>query len=301
MKYIKTASSATLRSYSSDLGQAFGMEFEENSGAKKHRVIQGPPSRLNESELLRICREAQLRWAPLSPSSRNRKAACLKSFLGWLHKERATDRDLSLQIHAPKVPQRLPHFLSFDEAKAVVDSLKSDLRNAETQERADLCQRDLALILLLYGGGLRVSEACLLRWADVESGGKILRIKGKGGRERLAALPPVAQAAVEALRRPSLPYVFGTEPLSTRKAYDIVRSRGAAAGLLKPLHPHALRHSYATHLLSDGANLRTLQELLGHSSLQATQRYTHVSLDQLGETLEKLHPLGQVPKKPARR
>jgi integrase/recombinase XerC/integrase/recombinase XerD len=88
-------------------------------------------------------------------------------------------------------------------------------------------------------------------------------------------------------------FVFGNSALSTRKGYEIVRRAGQSAGLLKPLHPHALRHSFATHLLESGANLRSLQELLGHRTLQATQRYTHVSLNQLARTLEERHPLSR--------
>ncbi|HWU44604.1 MAG TPA: tyrosine-type recombinase/integrase, partial [Bdellovibrio sp.] len=88
-------------------------------------------------------------------------------------------------------------------------------------------------------------------------------------------------------------FVFGEEALSQRRAYEMVRQSGVRAGLLKPLHPHALRHSFATHLLSSGANLRTLQELLGHESLQATEKYTHLGIDQLARTMEQLHPLGK--------
>ncbi|MNT36365.1 Tyrosine recombinase XerD [compost metagenome] len=87
-------------------------------------------------------------------------------------------------------------------------------------------------------------------------------------------------------------FVFGNEALNPRTAYEIIRQSGLRAGLLQPLHPHALRHSFATHLLSSGANLRTLQELLGHESLQATEKYTHLGIDQLARTMENIHPLG---------
>ena len=92
------------------------------------------------------------------------------------------------------------------------------------------------------------------------------------------------------MRDRKAPYVFGEQALSTRVAYDIVRKAGVRAGLLKPLHPHALRHSYATHLLRSGANLRVLQALLGHATLQATSRYTHIGIDDLARTLEAHHP-----------
>jgi len=92
-------------------------------------------------------------------------------------------------------------------------------------------------------------------------------------------------------------FVFGIEPLNPRVAYEWVRTRGAKAMLMKPLHPHALRHSFATHLLSSGANLRTLQELLGHESLQATEKYTHLGIDQLARTMEMHHPLNMTEKR----
>jgi integrase/recombinase XerC/integrase/recombinase XerD len=289
MSFIKSASAQTLRSYRVDLSQAFGFTIKE-----LEQFIPGRPITFNSSEILATCRAAQSQWATLSPASRNRKAACLKSFLNWLHDEGAIDQDLSHQIHAPRVPLRLPHFLSVDETLALISSLRSDLENAPTAEAESAAKRDLALILLLYGGGLRVSEACSLEWARIDRSGRILRVLGKGGKERIVALPPIVIAALERLASAGnrAKFVFGELPLNTRVAYEIVRTRGAKAGLLQPLHPHALRHSYATHLLASGANLRTLQELLGHSTLQATQRYTHVGVDQLARTLEALHPLG---------
>lgn len=145
-----------------------------------------------------------------------------------------------------------------------------------------------ALILLLYGGGLRVSEACALQWKDLVEGARSLRIRGKGGRERVVAVPERTWEALTALKREGATVFNG---LGERKAYEWVRQAGARAGLLKPLHPHALRHSYATHLLTSGADLRVLQELLGHRSLAATQKYTHLSLDHLARSLEKHHPL----------
>lgn len=172
--------------------------------------------------------------------------------------------------------------------QTLLASLKNEIENGD-RERAE---RALLLILLLYGGGLRVSEACRLEWTHVANEGRVLRVRGKGAKERIIALPPIAaRRLLQARGGCEGPYVFGFEPLSTRKAYEIVRQAGARAGLLKPLHPHALRHSYATHLLASGANLRTLQELLGHQTLQATERYTHLSIDQLARTLENYHPL----------
>ncbi|KYG62035.1 site-specific recombinase [Bdellovibrio bacteriovorus] len=272
MTFVKSASPLTIKHYSLDLKQAFNYE---NSSAS-----------LSEAELLATARGAFNQWAHLSLASRNRKAATLKSFFSWAFDESLTERDLSLQITCPKVPKKLPHFLSVDEALAVFKSFDAD---------KEISLKEKVLFLLLYGGGLRVSEACNLKWSEVFMSQKILRVTGKGSKERVIALPTLTVQVLHAWKKESgfNKFVFGEEPLNPRTAYDMVKISGQRAGLLKPLHPHALRHSFATHLLSSGANLRTLQELLGHESLQATEKYTHLGIDQLARTLENLHPLGK--------
>jgi len=216
-------------------------------------------------------------------ASRNRKAATLKSFFSWAFDQELLDKDLSLQITCPKVPRKLPHFLSVDEALAVL----------ATFEKEQIPLREKVLFLLLYGGGLRISEACLLRWREVFFEQRVLRVKGKGGKERVVALPELTLTVLRRFQKERFheEHVFA-QPFNTRTAYEMVRQSGLRAGLLKPLHPHALRHSFATHLLSSGANLRTLQELLGHESLTATEKYTHLGMDQLARTMESFHPLG---------
>ncbi|XGC80149.1 tyrosine-type recombinase/integrase [Bdellovibrio bacteriovorus] len=273
MTFIKSASPLTIKHYKLDLSQAF--KDENNSQFK---------TSLNEVEVLAIARAAFNRWAHLSLASRNRKAATLKSFFSWAFDEGLTEKDLSLQITCPKVPKKLPHFLSVDEVLSVLKSF-----DEKTPPREKI------LFLLLYGGGLRISEACSLQWKDVLLEQKVLRVKGKGSQERLIALPDMTVKALKTWKKEASfnDFVFGEAALNTRTAYEMVRQSGLRAGLLKPLHPHALRHSFATHLLSSGANLRTLQELLGHKSLQATEKYTHLGIDQLARTMEGLHPLGK--------
>lgn len=224
---------------------------------------------------MKLIRESQSLWKNLAASSRGRKTACVRGFVKWLFAEKYVEDDFSTRLVAPKISQKLPHFLSVDEALALIRALP------EGPQRA--------LVLLLYGGGLRVSEAGGLRWKDLLAESKSLRVTGKGAKERVIALPDLVWREVKALERKN-EFVFG-EALSNRKAYEWVRSAGRTANLLKPLHPHALRHSYATHLLTSGADLRVLQELLGHRSLAATQKYTHLSLDHLARAMEKHHPL----------
>lgn len=273
MKNIKSSSPLTLRSYTIDLFQAFG---------------SSPEKTYNEVELLSLSRKAQAKWGPLSLASRNRKSATLKSFLGWLYREGYIESNLSESIKTPKVQKKIPHFLSLDEALALIHFLQKPPSNKSDKDKV----RDLALILVLYGGGLRVSEACNLMWSQINLNQRSLRIKGKGNKERLVVVPQRVARALATLPKQG-EFVWGEKPLDPRQAYEIVRTRGAQAGLLRRLNPHALRHSFATHLLSSGADLRTLQELLGHESLKATEKYTHLNIEQLSNTIRKHHPLGK--------
>ncbi len=289
LKYLslqKTASPHTSKSYANDLGQflrplglqkiiysssTLGPSFQTEWKEKQANSSTSP------EEILSLIKRSQIAWGKLEASSRSRKVACVRGFLKWLFAEGALEDDLSLRMIAPKVPQRLPHFISVDEALDVIRKLPHGPHRA--------------LVLLLYGGGLRISEACNLKWRDLINESRSMRVEGKGKRVRVVALPELAWREIQELAR-NPPYVFGgVSALSTRQAYEWVRQAGKDAGLLKPLHPHALRHSYATHLLTSGADLRVLQELLGHRSLAATQKYTHMSLDHLARTMENHHPL----------
>ncbi len=296
MTFSESASVHTLRSYKGDLAQAFGAPPE---GFEAMTTALHPLKDPEVTELLQHAKQALRLWSTLSPASRNRKTATLKSFLGWLHREALCHRDLAPLLHGPKVPSRLPRHLSVDEATALIRTIERDTRSPDPQESRK-ARLTLALVSLLYGGGLRISEACELRIRNLQLQEGTCRVLGKGGKERVMALPPIAANAIRSwlqTETAAREFVFGDEPLSTRKAYDLIKEAGKRAELLKPLHPHALRHSYATHLLRSGANLRVLQTLLGHASLQATSRYTHVGLDQLARTLESHHPLGDSSKK----
>lgn len=276
MEIIKSSSPLTIKAYLKDLEQALGPCKNDTITATGYQSL-----------LLGLTRKAQMRWAPLSPASRNRKAATLKSFFAYLYAEKITPKNLGLLVQAPQVPKRIPHFISVDEVMAVLGTFEDSANEAQEA-------REKTLFLLLYGGGLRISEACSLKWSEYSPDSRSLRIKGKGAKERVVILPAGINQRLKALIKTSgkSEFIWGQEQLNTRTAYEMIRTRGAKAGLLKPLHPHALRHSFATHLLSSGANLRTLQELLGHESLRATEKYTHLGVDQLARTMEKHHPFG---------
>ena len=276
MENVKTSSVFTLRFYLLDLLQAFGEGLNKAEFFAKVIII-------HESELLRLCRQAQQAWASHSLTTRNRKTSTLKSFLQYLYAEKVTEKNLALSLSTPKIPQKIPRFISVDEILSLLHFFKSSEGKMASVEM---------LFHLLYGGVLRISEACHLQWNQIHSSTSQIRVKGKGGHERIVVLPSRSMEVLKNFPRTGN-FVWGDKALSPRKGYDWIRTLGAQAGLTTILNPHALRHSYATHLLTSGANLRTLQELLGHKSLQATQKYTHLGVDHLSRVLNEKHPLGE--------
>lgn len=216
-------------------------------------------------------------------STRSRKLASLRTFIKWLAQEKYLKEDFRHLFKSPKVSSPIPFFLSVDEALVIIDMF---------QKKNSVPAEDKALFSLIYGGGLRVSEACHLKNKNINWHHRTLKIKGKGGRERMVFLPEYAFSFLSAVQT-NQTYFFGAKALSERKAYDKIKRIGRLAGLSKTLHPHALRHSFATHMLTGGSEIRVLQELLGHKSLTATQKYTHLDLACLDKTLEDFHPLNE--------
>lgn len=279
----------SLRSYAKDLNQFLALrqvgslELQEEPLQYFLKSTTHKARQLDDDTLLDWVRACQGEWAQHSLATRQRKAAALKSFFKWLMDKDYIDEDLGARVHAPRVPEKLAHFLSVEEMMAVLQQAR--------QSTLPHRQRDLALLLLLYGGGLRVSEACGLRWRHIHPEKNTVLIRGKGGKERIVSLPPMVFPQILKLDRQG-PSIWGSQALPVRVAYNIVRSLGEQTGLRKPLHPHALRHSFATHLLSSGVDLRILQEMLGHESLKSTQKYLHLGIDALTQVMERSHPLG---------
>ncbi len=277
---IKSISPNSLRAYKLDLEQAFNDKLN---------------SVLMAEDLWTHARGSLIKWSKLSLSSRNRKIATLKSFFGWLFEQGFLTSNHAHQLICPKIPSRIPHFISVDEVISILKYLDSKKSNdQETHEK----NRQKILFLLLYGAGLRISEACSLKWKKINFDNGSLLILGKGNKERYCVLPPFC---IESLKEfyvnsEKSEYVFGHRPLNPRTGYELIRNLGRSTGLIHNLHPHALRHSYATHLLASGTNLRTLQNLLGHESLRATEKYTHLSVDHLARLIEQTHPLGKIKK-----
>ncbi len=224
-----------------------------------------------------------------------RKLSTLKSFYRFANKKGLLQTNPARLIQAPKRPKRLPRFLSVDEAYGLMDeTLKSNKKTL---------LRDHAILELLYGCGLRVSELNGLNCADIDFSDQILRIRGKGNKERIV---PLGGKAWEALNEylknaraitkiapvehsPVFLNASGGR-LSVRSIQKMVENYQLRGGMGRKISAHGLRHSYATHLLGNGADLRTIQQLLGHSSLSTTQKYTHLSLEKIMQIYDKAHP-----------
>ena len=273
MKYMENVESCSIhtsRAYLRELTQLISC-FSENC---------------SEDEVLSSIRGFLTKSSDLSLSSRNRRAAVFKSFFKWLFEKGDIEQDLSLRISLPKVPKKIPHFVSADEVMSLLKSYPKELTLSELKDKILFC--------LLYGSGLRVSEACQLKWENINWQNSQLLIQRKGGQQQWVPMPGLTKELLLEMKKNSHgTFVFGDKPLHTRSAYEWIRTRGKKAGLLNPLHPHSLRHSFATHMLTSGADLRSLQELLGHKSLQTTQKYTHLSMRELSLAIDNHHPLSK--------
>jgi integrase/recombinase XerD len=231
--------------------------------------------------------------APVAATTLGRKVACLRSFYRHLRREGAIEHDPTAELHGPRKPQRLPRVLTREQ----VARLLEQPRGADP-----LAIRDRALLELMYACGLRASEAVGLDLADVDLEEGILRARGKGSKERLV---PIGRAALTELGRycrSARPLLAGSQShsrlflnrrgvgLTRQGLYKIVQGYARSAGLADKMSPHTLRHSFATHLLAGGCDLRSLQEMLGHADLATTQVYTHLSSDRLKDAYFSAHP-----------
>jgi integrase/recombinase XerC len=281
---------------------------------------------------------AHLHDQGLEKSSIARKLAALRSFFKYCVREGHLKESPARLVPTPKLPKRIPSVLSAEEMNGFLNDLggmgKAALEGRETSKKGVLLslasavnlrakqsgsvragegllfRRDRALLELLYAAGLRVSELTGLNLVDMEQKERILRVRGKGSKERIVPYGAKAQEALEKywpLRERLLEQTYGTSGrlgphmeavflnysgrrLTQRSVGRIVKKYVRIANVNWDLHPHSLRHAFATHLLADGADLRAIQELLGHQSLSTTQKYTHASIRQLMDIYDKAHP-----------
>lgn len=231
-------------------------------------------------------------YKDLKKSSLSRKISAIKVFFRFMKKKGYIDENTALVIKNPKIEKHLPKFYTIDEMFHFLDFLP---------RKGWLNIRNLAIFELMYSTGMRASEALSLDIADIHMDGMWVRVKGKGGKERIVPFGDKAKDAIQAyltavkkeVRDRSKGALFINARggrLAYRGLLKIMKKHQIKAQLFKNLSLHGIRHSFATHMLDNGADLRSIQELLGHSKLSTTQRYTHVSMDKLMEIYDKSHP-----------
>ena len=266
----------TLRSYATDLTEFTRFLVDEKIGGLAEADTRAVRAYL-----------ARLHQRRLSKATIARKLAAVRSCFRFMARRGVLEVNPARLVRSPRLGRRLPSFLPKDEATQLLDA-------GPAAGAAGL--RDRALVELLYASGLRVAECCGLDVDDLDEGRRTVRVLGKGDKERVV---PVGETALEALAaylamrgraRGALFRNARGGRLTTRSALRIVKGLARRAGLGQRVTPHTLRHSFATHMLGEGADLRLIQELLGHSRLSTTQRYTHVSPEHLMRVYDATHP-----------
>jgi integrase/recombinase XerC len=290
----RRVSPQTLRAYRSDLeqfGDYLGAQYED-----------GKPPGPEEIDALAVRGfVASMSRSGLGKSSISRKLSAVRSFLRHAVREGRIEASPAESIPSPRVPRPLPRTMTVDEIFNLLDRIQED-------DPASL--RDRAILELLYAGGLRVSELVALDQDDLDLSSMVVRVLGKGNKERMVPFGAKAAGALKRwFDRSRALRVKSDDPravflnlrggrLTDRSVRRILDRRLHDAAIYARLSPHALRHSFATHLLGAGADLRAIQELLGHSSLSTTQRYTHVSTDALMRVYDESHPRARRARKP---
>jgi site-specific recombinase XerD len=321
LRSVKNSSPHTIQNYSRDLRQF--VTYLSPPGSP-------PPQLKNITH--HVIREfvGHLHAQKLEKSSVARKLAALRSFFKYCVREGFLKENPSRLVPTPKLPKRIPSVLSAEEMNDFLNELtkmasaktggcipvQNDIATTKkasntllrSKDEELLLRRDRALLELLYAAGLRVSELTGLNLEDIEQTERVLRVRGKGNKERIVPYGTKAQEALtkywpvrdelllrrsERASEPDLNAVFlnyAGRRLTQRSVGRIVKKYFRLVNINWDLHPHSLRHAFATHLLADGADLRAIQELLGHQSLSTTQKYTHASIRQLMEAYDKAHP-----------
>ncbi len=278
----------TVRNYRAAVEDFLGWLRKENAGAAD--LANLPPRRIRGFLI-----EAQHRYS--KRTLHNHVSALRTFFRYWILRKRLTVNPFT-GITLPKLDRPLPKFLTERQIRRLLDGPMQLLENESVS--AFQAWRDRLMMELLYGGGLRVSELAGLNYGSIDWGNGIARVLGKGKKERLCPLGTVALACLRKFKAEYAPKTGYADPvlltndgrnrLYPRQAQLILKRYLALAGLPMDISPHKIRHSYATHLLNNGADLRLVQELLGHANLSTTQIYTHVSVGRLQEVYRKAHP-----------
>ena len=285
----RNVSPHTLRNYLSDLAQLQQFLFDKELCLGEGKTVDARKIDIHvvRAYLASLTKDRK-------KSSIGRKLAALKGFFRYLLATHQIEKDPLVLIHSPKQEKPLPKFLSVDDVFLLLGRMKN---------KSALDIRDRAILEVFYSTGIRVSELVGLNWSDVDLQLEIVRVLGKGSKERIV---PIGRVALDALRDYSIEVrkkwnfpckgdnaVFLNNRgvrITTRSVARVVEKHLRVAGIPVKISPHGLRHTFATHLLNSGADLRVIQEMLGHASLSTTQRYTHLNLDQLTAVYDKAHP-----------
>ncbi len=279
LKAEKRFSFHTVRSYKIDLGQ-FQEFLLDRKGKREIKEVNRDDIRDFVGALLRY---------GYSEKSAQRKLASLKSAFRYWKRQGIIDKNPTLSIRSPRVEKRLPKFLTIRQMERALTIEGDDI----------LTLRDKAILELLYASGLRVSELINIKRDDIDFQSNLLRIKGKGGKERIVPFGSYAREAIiryldkRGDKKERLFLNRRGDGLTSRQIQRIVNKYLSRLGDATGISPHILRHSFATHLLERGCDLRAVQELLGHSSLATTQVYTHLTIGRLKEIHKKAHPRGE--------
>jgi integrase/recombinase XerC len=285
----------TVRGYGTDL-ERFSTFLVEFLGVGASEVCPGDVDRLAVRSFV-----ASMARAGLSRTSQGRALSAVRGLFRYAVREGEMPANPAHGVKTPKAPKTLPRHLRPGEVETVLEA-------ADSVDRKDpeLGLRDRAILELLYATGLRVGELVSLDWGDLDLPGRVLRVLGKGGKERMVPFGRPAEAALRAwlgewepVRARAEGAEATSEPiflnhrggrLTARSVRRVIDRAVETAAVASGVHPHTLRHTFATHLLENGADLRSIQELLGHSSLSTTQRYTHLDVDRLLNVYRQSHP-----------
>jgi len=278
----RNASAHTIKAYRTDLAQFSEYVGPQGWGDIDHVLIRGYLSNLYERGLSKV--------------SVARALAALRSLYRWLAQEGVVEQNAAKLVATPKLPKKLPRVPTIEEVNTVLDSQMTDY--------SAFAERDLAILELLYGCGIRNSELIGINLDDIRWSNEVVLVRGKGKKERYVPLGESANAAVRAYlperqrvlgetkrttERALLVNLRGSR-LTTRSVGRIVKQIAVSKGLSPDVHPHTLRHAFGTHMLEEGADLRAIQEMLGHERLATTQRYTQLTVKHVMEVYDRTHP-----------
>lgn len=277
----KNSSRHTLKAYATDLDKFAEHVGDTNWRKIDHLTIRGFLSQLYDRGL--------------SKTSVARNLAAVRSLYRWLAREGVVDQNPAALVSTPKLPKKLPRVPTLEEMNTLLDG--------EMPEQAAFAERDQLMFELLYGCGIRNSEVVDINVHDIRLGDEVILIRGKGKKERyvpfgdgvksaLTAYVPKREAMLAARKKKTAKLLINMRggSLTTRSVGRIIKKIAVAKGLSPDVHPHTLRHAFGTHMLEEGADLRAIQEMLGHERLSTTQRYTQLSMKHVLEVYDKTHP-----------